>query len=297
MMSAVNQDQRYRGALARDPSLDPWRHPPSDRCWWCGDKATTAEHRFKHSSLRRIATEDGKINPANVFKKSDDFAGVLRSISKGSQVRWRKNLCAPCNNTRSQPFDEAYDTFESFVSEHADEMLRWHQLDWSDVYGTGWREGATNLARYFGKQFGCMLAGQDLDVPVNLVNFLDGAARCPSVCFRIYRNWRGMDAHRMMRRHGLADGLTTFIGYLPSTAYKRDERLVRIDYGYHVGYVWILVDWTEDSDRSSWFEHRSIEMPKLNARVRDKITWLPVRIRMDAGHVWRKLSGSDADLA
>jgi hypothetical protein len=291
---AVNQhgDTR-RGPLARDPALDAWRHPPSDRCWWCGDKATTEEHRFKHSTLRRIATKDGTIDPRNLFKKADDYEGLLRSISKGSQVRWRKNLCAPCNNTRSQPFDSAYDRFEAFVMQYADDLGRWHRLDWTTVYGEEWEEGARDLARYFAKQFGCMLAGQDLDVPQDVVDFVNGADRCPSVAFMIYLNWRGIDGHRMMRRHGWDEGLTSFIGLLGSHAWANGELLTRIDYGYHIGYVWILLDWTRDSDRSSWFEHPSIELPRLNARVRDRLGWLPHRVAGELRHIWHALKKSE----
>ncbi len=164
-----------------DPTLDDFRLPSSDRCWWCGDVATTEEHRIKHSTLRRVAqSEEGKVHPGNVFKKSSDFEGALHSIKKGAQVRWRKNLCANCNNARSQPFDLAYDLFEAYLVDHMDDMMRWKSLDWPAVYGSDWEEKARDLARYFAKQVGCMLATQRLPVPQELVAFLNGAERCPS---------------------------------------------------------------------------------------------------------------------
>jgi hypothetical protein len=167
---------------------------PQGNCWWCGGLADSQEHRFKHSSLRRVA---GGKAPRNVFKKSDDYSGELKSISKGSQVRWPKNLCSNCNNARSQPFDYAYDTFEDFLFEHGSEMGGRDQLEWSTIYGRDWAQGAANLARYFGKQMGCMLATQDLPVPGELISFLDGAERCPSACFMLFRNWRGVAADRL----------------------------------------------------------------------------------------------------
>jgi hypothetical protein len=69
-----------------------------------------------------------------------------------------------------------------------------------------------------------------------------------------------------------------------------EGRLTRIDYGYHIGYVWILLDWTADSDRSSWFEHSSIELPRLNARVRDRLGWLPFRVSGEVRHIWHTLT-------
>ena len=153
MAGAGDAGNRRRGPMDMDPALDPFRLPPSDRCWWCGERATTEEHRFKHSTLRRVGrTDTGVVDPEGVFKKSGDFEGPLRSLKKGSQVRWRKNLCAKCNNHRSQPFDQAYDAFEAFVIDRADELMNWKRLDWHDVYGPQGQSGARDLGRYFGKQ-------------------------------------------------------------------------------------------------------------------------------------------------
>lgn len=275
-----------------DPKLDRWRQTPTDRCWWCGGKATTAEHRIKKSTLRRIALHEGTATPENIFKKSGDHEGPLRSITKGSQVKWPKNLCAPCNNARSQRFDLAYDKFEAFVVEHADEMGRWRQLDWAAVYGDNWQPGARDLARYFAKQFGCMLAGQDLAVPHDVIQFLNGSDRCPTVCFTINLNWRAINFHKTIRRHGSAEGLTTFVGLMASQGQVADDEIVGIDYRYHIGYVWIIVDWQADSDRSSWFEHPRINLPRVYATVRDRLKWLPHRLSSEARYVWGKLDES-----
>jgi len=189
------------------------------------------EHRIKHSTLRRVARrDDGSIDPANVFKKADDFEGSLRSLKKGTQVKWRKNLCAPCNNARSQPFDLAYDRMESFYVEHADEMMEWKRLGWVDVYGEDWEQGAADLARYFAKQVGCMLASQRLPVPADLITFLDGAERCPSFAFVILRNWRAADMHKIMIRDASLDGINSFVGLLPSTAFQTEGRFSVVAY-------------------------------------------------------------------
>jgi hypothetical protein len=250
--------------MGMDPALDKFRLPASDLCWWCGDIASTEEHRIKHSTLRRVArNQDGTVQPANVFKKSSDFEGLLHSIKKGSQVRWRKNLCANCNNVRSQPLDRAYDVFEAFLVAHIDDMTRWAWLNWRSVFGDTWEQGAGDLARYFAKQMGCMLASQLLPVPREVVSFLDGEERCPSTCFMLYINHRGVEGHNMMRSNG-DDGLSTFVGLLESQAYQTDGRFSGVSYGYHIGYVWILADWRDGTERSSWFEHPQIELPRIN---------------------------------
>lgn len=262
------------GPMALDPRLDDWRLPESDCCWWCGAPATTMEHRIKHSTLRRVARgDDGTIDPANVYKKADDFEGALRSLKKGTQVKWRKNLCAPCNNARSQPFDLAYDRMESFYVRHADEMMAWERLRWADVYGENWEQGAADLARYFAKQVGCMLASQRLPVPADLIALLDGAERCPSVEFVICRNWRAIDMHKVMLRDGDPDGITSFVGLLPSAASQTEGRFSGVDYTYHIGYLWFAVDWREGTERNSWWEYPEIGIPLINASIASKFAW------------------------
>lgn len=266
--------------MALDPVLDPLRLPPSGRCWWCGDPATTEEHRFKLSTLRRVARADtGKEDPRTVFKKSDDWEGPLRSIKKGGQVRWRKNMCAKCNNQRSQPFDTAYDTMESFIVAHAGEMMRWREFKWTDVYGAEWQRGSGDLARYFGKQLGCMLATQRLPVPPDLIEFLNGAKRCPPVSFTLARNWRAGHMHRVMIRDGFEGGITHFVGLLPATAYSRGGRFAGVEYVYHIGYVWFCVNWMEGTDRSSWWEYAHVNMPLVNGDLRSRIGWRILGLR------------------
>ena len=269
--------------MALNADLDPWRLPPSELCWWCGERATTEEHRIKHSTLKRIArTDSGVIDLKNTYKMADDFEGPLRSLKEGAQVKWRKNMCATCNNAKSQPFDMAYDTMENFIVTNADHMGTWSRLAWVDVFGAEWQQSATNLGRYFAKQVCCMLATQRLPIPEDLITFLDGSPRCPSVAFMMFRNWRAVDAHRTLRGAGLDDGITTVVGLLPNKAYQQDGHLSGVDYGYHIGYIWFLANWTEGSDRSSWWEHPVIDIPQVNGNLGSRVAWRLSRMR----HRW-----------
>ena len=253
------------GTLELNPALEHLQVPASDRCWWCGDIATTEEHRFKASTLRRVARMgDGTVAPGNVFKSSSDYEATLRSLKKGTQIRWRKNLCGNCNSSKSQPFDRAYDDFEAFLVENINMMSGWEQLDWQTVYGSDWQEKARNLARYFGKQLGCMLATYQLRVPIELIEFLDGADRCPPTCFALFVNPRAVDAHLQMLGDGFEGGLAGFVGLLDSTAYQTEGVFSGIDYGYHIGYLWFIAQWRAGADVVSWFEYQVTDLPRLS---------------------------------
>lgn len=264
--NALMSDERRRiGSLESNPALKHLQVPASDSCWWCGAPATTEEHRIKASTLRRVARlQDGTVAAGKVFKKSSDYEGTLHSLNKGTQIRWRKNLCSDCNSSKSQPFDRAYDEFESFLVEHLDEAAEWERLDWRAVYGADWHEKARNLARYFGKQLGCMMASHQLPVPTDLVAFLNGGRRCPSIWFALYVNPRAADFHAQMRSEGFEDGLSGFVGLLESMAYQNDSVLSGIDYAYHIAYLWFLAQWRAEANVASWFDYQVIDLPRLS---------------------------------
>lgn len=252
-----------RGVLEPDPALDGFRVSATDRCWWCGDVATTEEHRIKASTLRRVGrAEDGTTKPSNVFKMSSDYQRSLQTLKKGAQVRWRRNMCANCNNSRSQAFDRAYDVFEAFLVSRFDVMADWTRFDWKDVYGNDWRIGSRDLARYFAKQLGCMLATYDLPVPNDIRRFLDGAARCPSVCFKLAID---PGVVTFMRAEGADTDMSKFVGLLEAPAYRTGQSFSGVDYGYHIGYLNFLAHWREGRAFSSWFAHRTCKLSQFAA--------------------------------
>src|SRR5699024_12014568 len=76
----MSDRQRRPGVLDLNPALAHLRAPVTDLCWWCGDVATTEEHRFKASTLRRVArSDDGTVEPSNIFKKRDRKSTRLNS--------------------------------------------------------------------------------------------------------------------------------------------------------------------------------------------------------------------------
>lgn len=274
-----------------DPRLDPFRLPPDGKCWWCGDKATTREHKFKHSDLRRVATRNGKRDLSSLHKQSDFHTGPLRTLKRGDEVKWGLNLCARCNDTKSQPFDMAYDQFVAFLLANEDHLWRQDHLDWADVYGSAWGDGSTNLARYFVKQFGCMMATQHLPVPADATAFLGGAPRCPSVVLGLWRDHRPIKVHRKMKKTGVPDGMLSFVGLPATMAYTDGLRLTGADYQCRVAYMIFNVSWREDEDLPSFHEEQVVPMPLINARLRDRVAWLPVEARGYAHRVRQRWRG------
>src|SRR4051794_21493191 len=98
------------------------------RCWWCQDVADTREHRLKKSDLVR---EYGPA-PFDGLRTLTRFSGGNRTTFSGPKskvVQFDLSMCARCNNVRSQPFDQAWDQFVTFLAENEKEILRSRQLD------------------------------------------------------------------------------------------------------------------------------------------------------------------------
>lgn len=240
-----------------DPTFDGSRSMPSGICWWCREQpATTREHKYKLTDLRRMALADGVVDPSNLFRGGESYEGGLRSIKKGSAVQWSKNMCKACNGGRDRDFDAAYELFSEYVWDHQEHLLRAQILRWPDIYPEDWRREARNLARYLGKQLGCMLATQCLPVPQSLIRFLDGRASCPDVSFRIYRDMTKVSLHQFGREQG-----EDMRGYwMPSTPAFRDAETGAFsgcDFGYVIGHIGFAASWRHGHRTSnSFFRHR-----------------------------------------
>lgn len=243
--------------------LDQYRIPDDGKCWWCAAPATTAEHKYKHRDLRRVrdSSEEG-----GVYRAAErGFSGVLRSLNKGATVRWSVSLCAKCNNARSQPFDRSYDQFVDYLADHWDELMTARRLRWRDVYGRDWRPGATSLAQYLVKQFGCMMRTDNLLVPEEARAFLNGGPNGDLMISMAVDDEILSARERLTARTGSDDWLRTFVG-LPGTQALHDGHAVTgAEYVLRLGYVMLRVEWVKGERHPSMHERPSVRIPHLAA--------------------------------
>lgn len=151
----------------------------SGTCWWCGRRADSREHKYKRTDLARIYGHGpyrGESGPARY-----GGGGHERSIQgpNSNEAKFDPNLCARCNNERSQPMDQAYDRFIDFVDERARTIISTRGFSWADVFGERWVSGSRGVKQYYVKHAGCRLADAGLEVPREMIRFLDGARPRP----------------------------------------------------------------------------------------------------------------------
>jgi hypothetical protein len=154
-------------------------------CWWCGAPADSREHKFKRSDLVREHGAAPYKGDAVLSRVNGEGSLYMRS-SKNDALKFQPNLCQRCNDTRSQPFDNAYDQFISWILANEAVVLDSRAIDLEAVFGSNWRATGLDVLRYFVKHIACRLAdlatqGKRIRIPSDLVAFLNGGPSPQSV--------------------------------------------------------------------------------------------------------------------
>jgi hypothetical protein len=210
-------------------------------CWWCHTPADSREHKMKKSDLLR---EFGRpFDEAPVRLREERLETIQ---GPGSDlVKFEANLCAPCNNTRSQPFDYAYDQFVTYVAAHQRHILASRRIDLRTIFGSDWQAGGENTLRYLVKHIGCRLAQNQVEVPSSLRAFLDGGD-APDHELAVEIEIRGDIAE--MSRSGMGGGLG--MGDLLVTDFDEDRQATVIE--SHLDYRWLRLAWGVGEELSGY---------------------------------------------
>lgn len=164
------------------PSLDrvePFIKVSRTTCWWCQVRpADSGEHKFKRSDLTRVHGRGELRGPKTLVVHSGERSSEHRS-TKSNALKFTKSMCTYCNNTRSQPFDQAYDKFIEWVVANEARVLAERRIMLTEVFDSASTEQAEDVLRYFVKHICCRLAESVMNVgetllPPDALTFLDG---------------------------------------------------------------------------------------------------------------------------
>jgi hypothetical protein len=136
-------------------------------CWICKKAADSAEHRIKKSDLVTLHGS-GAYKGENTLLMFRGEQEIPIQGPNSKVVKYKKILCANCNNNFSQPFDKSYELFVDYILNNEDLVIKRRFVDFRDVYGDEFEVGQCNLYKYFVKSFGCRLANDDHPVPEDL---------------------------------------------------------------------------------------------------------------------------------
>lgn len=173
-------DQTSDGRVILGPdALAHLRVSQDGSCWWCEKRpAVTGEHEFKRTDLARLMGDGGTLLWGERGRNTREIRGASgMTRDRYGVIKFPKSLCETCNNKRSKPFDNAYDTYSSYVSQTWLRIMP--VVDFAQIFGRDWEEPTLSLARYYGRHFGCRMVRAGLPVPTSLREFLDGSTDMP----------------------------------------------------------------------------------------------------------------------
>lgn len=139
---------------ATDSFYCPRMSSAAPKCWICGDVATTREHRMLRAAARIILGGDpapGK----HWFLHEDDKDNQPLQSTDSKLLKPNFDLCAYCNNTRTQPHDRALEQFVREMVRRYPDPLPGIAIQPRNLYPKNVAEWMLRLHLYYVKKLGC----------------------------------------------------------------------------------------------------------------------------------------------
>jgi hypothetical protein len=157
------------------------------KCWICGEKADSREHRVKHSDLKNII---GKPTQKAPFYLRDE-TGVNHEIKGGNVdlLVWDQKICSNCNNALTAPYDRAWEVLSAFLMANKNGLSK---INLKEIYGKDFFKRTVDLQLYFVKLlgFGVISVGANVQLDYFKSSLLSRSVH-PDVYLRFayFENW------------------------------------------------------------------------------------------------------------
>jgi hypothetical protein len=141
-----------------------------EKCWWCGSETNlSGEHKIKRTDIERALNEfDGEL----LYQKDSRIKSIQSSDSK--YLKFKKILCADCNGSKSQSFDNSYSVFIDFCLNHFASINERGYVDFKEIFLSNPVENKINVLKYFIKHFLTRIAQNQISLDSSIVDFLNG---------------------------------------------------------------------------------------------------------------------------
>lgn len=136
-------------------------------CWICGaDKAETREHKIKRSDLKSQYTPTQE-QPMYLYGEELKPRQLYGLNSK--HLKFTNFICANCNNSRTQPHDNAWKIYSKSLLEISHAIKAPKNLRFNRIIPYNTKKHMRNVHLYFVKLFGCHIV--DSDIPIEISSF------------------------------------------------------------------------------------------------------------------------------
>lgn len=133
------------------------------KCWICGEFSSSGEHMVKRSDLK--AQFGKRSQKAPIFMHNANFRNTKVSSLKSDKLKSPGRLCAHCNNTRTQPYDRAWETLSAELRKRLP-LETGASVRANKVFSTAAQQRMLGVHLFFVKLFGCHIAAHGIDIPL-----------------------------------------------------------------------------------------------------------------------------------
>jgi hypothetical protein len=135
-------------------------------CWICGSAGMTGEHKIKRSDLRSLFQPPTQARPLYFH---DEKTKNHRIGSLDAKILKLSCICACCNNTRTQPYDRAWECMSEWLRCREPKIVAGTIIQANQIFPYGTAREMRNVHLFFIKQFGCLIA--ESGISIDLVSF------------------------------------------------------------------------------------------------------------------------------
>lgn len=133
----------------------------ADLCWICGSAGPMSkEHRHKKSDLRAVF---GDVSPGSgiFWHDSAGLKNVRVPSLNARRLKVDAPMCAMCNNTRTQPHDQAWETLSDALRKTLPQRSMPSCVRVRSLIPHETRETLLNVHLFFAKMLGCFIVEED----------------------------------------------------------------------------------------------------------------------------------------
>jgi hypothetical protein len=199
-------------------------------CWICGSPADSAKHMVKASDFRSVFGRVSQAAPA--YKHSSDAKNIPVRGAKAEILKFAPSLCSYCNNSRTQPYDRAWEKLSEAMRFHKPALVARSRVPVARIFEGSVDQSMLNVHLYFTKLLGCYAVEHKVPLPLDYFAYCLREGMAPENLRLIFAHIRGD-----------ADGHPIIVGNVE--ALQMGGRAVSARWFYIVGGIGVEVSFAE----------------------------------------------------
>ena len=139
--------------------------PEVQKCWICGNDATTREHTTKRSDINRIHGDITQDTPA--YMHTNAFVNRKVQSSDSQAFKSKTRMCNACNSGLTQPYDKAWDKLSAWLTSNSGVVILGNYLNADVIFPTETATSLIDVQLYFTKWLATRILDGKIDLSID----------------------------------------------------------------------------------------------------------------------------------